>query len=64
MYIPKTEYDINIEFNSKIFKNIINELKDFGDVMKIYYNENIYFKSSSTESSMNVELKETDNIGN
>tara|TARA_Y100000816_G_C26000904_1_gene522985 strand:+ start:179 stop:940 length:762 start_codon:yes stop_codon:yes gene_type:complete len=59
MSIPKTEYDISIEFNSKIFKNIINELKDFGDVMKIYYNENIYFKSSSTESSMNVELKET-----
>ena len=59
MSIPETEYDVNILFNSKIFKSIINELKEFGDVLNIYFKDSLYFKCSSLESSMNVELKES-----
>jgi proliferating cell nuclear antigen len=61
MGIPDTEYDINIEFKSKTFKTIINELTNFGDDLKIYYNENIYLETSSIESSMKLELTE-DNV--
>jgi proliferating cell nuclear antigen len=61
MGIPETEYDLNIEFKSKTFKTIINELTNFGDDLKIYYKDNIYFESSSTESSMKLELTE-DNV--
>ena len=61
MGIPDTEYDINIEFKSKTFKTIINELTNFGDDLKIFYDENIYFQTSSIESSMKLELTE-DNV--
>lgn len=61
MGIPDTEYDVNIEFKSKTFKSIISELTNFGDDLKIYYNENIYLETSSVESSMKLELTE-DNV--
>ena len=43
------------------FKTIINELTNFGDDLKIYYKENIYFETASIESSMKLELTE-DNV--
>ena len=51
-----TTKDIHKKFKSKTFKSIISELTNFGDDLKIYYNENIYLETSSVESSMKLDF--------
>lgn len=58
MHIPTSEYDINIQFNSKTFKSIVGELSIFSDVVNIYCDDNVYMHAKSIESSMKVELQE------
>ena len=60
--IPEKEYDMDIEMESKKFKNFIDELAIFGDVLTIKYeDENIILTSQSdTEGSMKLLMKAED----
>ena len=60
--IPEKEYDMDIEMESKKFKNFIDELAIFGDVLTIKYeDENVVLTSQSdTEGSMKLLMKAED----
>jgi len=55
LHIPDTEYDVDIEMDSKKFKNLIDELSNFNETLNIDCDgEQLTFESSSGEGTMNV----------
>jgi proliferating cell nuclear antigen len=56
--IPDTEYDLDISMKSKSFKQLIDQLSNFGDVVNIaYQNDEFKMKSSDDiESSMEIKI--------
>jgi proliferating cell nuclear antigen PCNA len=56
--IPDTEYELDVGMKSKSFKQLIDQLSNFGDVVNIaYQNDELKMKSSDDiESSMEIKI--------
>jgi proliferating cell nuclear antigen PCNA len=62
LHIPTMDYEVDIEMDSKKFKNLIDELANFNETLNIVCNENqVVLESSSSEGTMNVVIT-TDDI--
>ena len=62
LHIPDMDYEVDIEMDSKKFKNLIDELANFNETLNIVCNENqVVLESSSSEGTMNVVIT-TDDI--
>ena len=62
LHIPAMDYEVDIEMDSKKFKNLIDELANFNETLNIVCNENqVVLESSSSEGTMNVVIT-TDDI--
>jgi proliferating cell nuclear antigen PCNA len=58
--IPDKEYDMDIVLDSKKFKNVIDQLSNFGDSLTIKYQEDqgvLLTSTSDTEGSMKIIMK-------
>lgn len=62
LHIPTMDYEVDIEMDSKKFKNLIDELANFNETLNIVCNETqVVLESSSSEGTMNVVIT-TDDI--
>ena len=62
LHIPTMDYEVDIEMDSKKFKNLIDELANFNETLNIVCNENqVVLESTSSEGTMNVVIT-TDDI--
>jgi proliferating cell nuclear antigen PCNA len=62
LHIPTMDYEVDIEMDSKKFKNLIDELANFNETLNIVCNENqVVLESNSSEGTMNVVIT-TDDI--
>ena len=62
LHIPAMDYEVDIEMDSKKFKNLIDELANFNETLNIVCNENqVVLESNSSEGTMNVVIT-TDDI--
>ena len=58
LHIPDSEYDVDIEMDSKKFKGIIDELSNFNEALNITCDENqVVMESSSSEGAMKVVIE-------
>ena len=61
LHIPDTDYDMDIEMDSKKFKGLIDELSNFNETLNINCDGvRVTFESSSGEGSMNVVITTED----
>ena len=62
LHIPTMDYEVDIEMDSKKFKNLIDELANFNETLNIVCNETqVVLESTSSEGTMNVVIT-TDDI--
>jgi len=62
LHIPDMDYEVDIEMDSKKFKNLIDELANFNETLNIVCNETqVILESTSSEGTMNVVIT-TDDI--
>ena len=62
LHIPAMDYEVDIEMDSKKFKNLIDELANFNETLNIVCNETqVVLESTSSEGTMNVVIT-TDDI--
>ena len=62
LHIPDMDYEVDIEMDSKKFKNLIDELANFNETLNIVCNETqVVLESTSSEGTMNVVIT-TDDI--
>jgi proliferating cell nuclear antigen PCNA len=55
LHIPDTDYQVDIEMNSKKFKSVIDELSNFNETLDITCDETeLVLESSSSEGNMKV----------
>ena len=62
LHIPDMDYEVDIEMDSKKFKNLIDELANFNETLNIVCSETqVVLESTSSEGTMNVVIT-TDDI--